>query len=281
MSREPTAHPTQANADPLCVAYRHDVHKLLGHSHESAREEYAGVPVNEQVPLGADGDAALLSRPAGDPEQTVANHASPYRLSLVTGSTVGETDQLHVGDAAATFEHLVVSSDAARLHAVWLTNTVPAVFNESMYYPYTSLKFHTLLVGALLDNYRAGYSFEELSLVATTGSPAAAERNVNTALNADDVVPHRTVCWTPALTLTVTGDPGDRPSTNLGAYPARSFADVWSRLPDHPIDTNHSREARLLDAQLRRIRSWSTALQYIEDVASGLGPLTEWGESHA
>ena len=281
MNHESTTPPAQEDADPLCVAYRHDVHKLFGRSHESAHNEFAGVPVNEQVPLGADGDAALLSRPAGDPEQTVANHASPYRLSLVTGSTPSKADQLHVGDAAATFEHLVVSPDADRLHAQWLTNTVPAAFNESVYYPYTSLKYHTLLVAAVLDNYRAGYDFEELSLVATAGSAVANDGSIEAALDAEAVRPHRTVCWTPALTVGVTGDPGGRPATPLGEYPARSFADVWSRLPDHPIDTNGSREARLLDAQLRRIRSWSTALQYIEDATRGLGPLPAWGEADA
>ncbi len=282
MTRESMATPdSTATPDPLCVAYRHDVHKLFGRSHESAIDSYAGVAVNEQVPLGADADGALLSRPAGEPEQTVSNHTSPHRLSLVTGSTPAEAEQVGVCDSITEFEQLIVSSDAERLHAAWLTTATAAAFNESVFHPYTSLKYHTLLVAALLDNYRAGYDFEELSLVATVGSPAANDGSVEAALNTDAVRPHRTVCWTPVLTLSVTGEPGNRPSTKLGAYPARSFADVWSRLPEHPIETNNSREARLLDAQLRRIRSWSTALQYIEDVASGLGELTEWGESHA
>jgi hypothetical protein len=51
----------------------------------------------------------------------------------------------------------------------------------------------------------------------------------------------------------------------LGAAPARSFADVWARLPEYPFDVGAAREWRVLDAQLRRIRSWSTALQYIEE----------------
>jgi hypothetical protein len=271
----------EETVDALCVAYRHDVHKLFGRNHGSGVDVFAGVAVNEQVPLGADADAALLSRPAGEPEQTVSNHASPRRLSLVTGSTPGEADQLGVGDAVTVFERLVVSSDAERLHAQWLTSTVPAAFNESVFYPYTSLKFHTLLVAALLDNYRAGHAFEDLSLVATPGSPVALDGGVDAALDADDVVPHRTVCWTPVLALHVTGDPGDRPSTRLGEFPARSFADVWSRLPEHPIDVGSSREARLLDAQLRRIRSWSTALQYVEDATRGVGALSQWGESYA
>jgi len=55
--------------------------------------------------------------------------------------------------------------------------------------------------------------------------------------------------------------------------PARSFADVWSRLPAHPFDTDGERRWRLLDAQLRRIRSWSAALAYIDEFIElhGLG----------
>ncbi|MFD1641778.1 hypothetical protein [Halohasta litorea] len=273
---------SDTDTDSLCVAYRHDVHKLFGRNHGSGVEEFAGVPVNEQVPLGADADAALLSRPAGDPEQTVANHASPHRLSLVTGSTPDEADGLGVGDAVAAFEQLVVSSNAERLHAQWVTSSVAAVFNESVFYPYTSLKFHTLLVAALLDNYRAGYDFDDLSLVATPGSPAANNgRGVEAAVGSDCVCPHRTVCWTPALALHVTGDPGDRPATRLGGFPARSFSDVWGRLPEHPVEVDSSRAARVLDAQLRRIRSWSTALQFIEDVTRGFGAVSEWGDLDA
>ena len=282
MTRESVAtRGSTVTADPMCVAYRHDVHKLFGRSHESAIDSYAGVAVNEPVPLGADADAALLSRPAGEPERTVSNHAAPHRLSLVTGSTLAEAEQVGVCDSITEFEQLVVSSDAERLHAAWLTTATGAAFNESVFYPYTSLKYHTLLVAALLDNYREGYDFEDLWLVASPGSPAANTGDVDAVLGADVVVPHRTVCWTSALTLHITGEPGDRPATSLGEFPARSFSDVWCRLPVHPIDVDSSREARVLDAQLRRIRSWSTALQYVEDVSRGVGAMPEWGGLNA
>ena len=42
------------------------------------------------------------------------------------------------------------------MHRAWLDSDVVAAFNESVYYPYTSLKYHTLLVAALVDNYRDG-----------------------------------------------------------------------------------------------------------------------------
>ena len=266
------------SSDPLCIAYRHDVHKLFGRSHDSAHERVRGVRVNEPVPLGADGDAAFLSRPAGKPGQTVKNHCSPIRLSLLTGSRPSNAAGIQLGEFNAAFTSLIEPPTADQLHAEWLTSSVAGVFCESVYYPYTSLTYHTLLVTALLDNYRAGYQFSELSLVASPGAAVAGQDiTAEAALASDAVRPHRTVCWTPALTLHVTGEPGERPATPVGEFPVRSFADVWSRLPEHPLDVDHSREARLLDAQLRRIRSWSTALQYVEDVAYGRGPMSEWG----
>jgi hypothetical protein len=49
--------------DVMLAALRHDAHKFTGHNHSNAPERFAGVPVNQPVPKGADGDAAALSRP--------------------------------------------------------------------------------------------------------------------------------------------------------------------------------------------------------------------------
>ncbi|MFC6975866.1 hypothetical protein ACFQL1_16140 [Halomicroarcula sp. GCM10025709] len=256
--------------EPLVAAFRHDVHKLRSRGHKAAAETYAGVRVNETVPHGADQDAALLSRPSGAPGQTVAAHQSPYRLSLVTGTPAREARQLPATDGE--FEALVTPEDPATLHAAWLTSPVAAGFNESVYYPYTSLRAHVLLVAALLDNYQSGHAFDDFSLVAT--EPGATEQqNLTTeaALASDVVKPCRTVLWSPVLALHLTGDPGDRPAATLGDVPAQSFADVWSRLSAHPIDQDSTRRWRRLDAQLRRIRSWSTALAYLNDYVAVYG----------
>lgn len=257
-------------ADPMVAVYRHDIHKMNGRRHSAAADEYHGVRVNEPVPRGADGDAALLSRPSGEPDQTVANHSSPYRLSLLTGESATESSRIEAA-AGGGFRDLVVSGDASRLHAAWLTSDVAAAFNESAYYPYTSLKYHVLLAAALLSEYRAGRSFGELFLAVWPGESAAADGGVEAALESDVVSPHRTVLWSPLATLAVTSDPGDRPAARLGPEPARSFADVWSRLSDQPFDTDGSRALMVLDAQLRRLRSWSTALQYIEEFVAWRG----------
>lgn len=261
---------SDSDVNPLVAVYRHDVHKLRGRSHAAAEEVFRGARVNKSVPMGADGDAARLSRPDGAPSETVANHGSPRRLSMVTGWTAVSSDRIPATDDTP-FDRLVLSTDAEVLHSRWVTSQGAAAFNESVYYPYSSLQFHVLLVAALLDNYRAGHAFEDLHLVAT---PSAAmpdqEWTTEAARESEEVEPHRTVLWSPVCALHVTGEPGDRPSAPLGSCPARSFADTWSRLSQHPFDAG-DRRWRRLDAQLRRIRSWSTALAYIEDYVAVYG----------
>ena len=252
---------SESGVEPMVAVYRHDVHKMRSRGHEAASGSFGGVRVNESVPGGADADAALLSRPRGSPEQTMDAHVSWRRLSVLTGDVVS-TDVS--GAVDESLRGLVEIADAERAHAAWLGASLPVGFNESPYFPYTSLKFHTLLVAALLDNYRAGHEFSDLWLAVTVPK---GEGDV-------EVVPHRTVLATDSFALSVTGDPGGRPAARLGAVPARSFADVWSRLPEYPFDVEVAREWRVLDAQLRRIRSWSTALQYIEEFVAAFTSVT-------
>lgn len=233
--------------EPLLVAYRHDAHKLTGHAHDSAPEAFEGVPVNQQVPHGADADAAAMSRPGGQPDYTVAAHQSHYRLSLLDGTTREET--MAEDPSSETLRRLLAADDSEQLHRQWLSSTVASQFNESVYYPYTSLKYHTLLVAALLDNYRSGNEFTDLWLV--VNSP-------------DSLVPHQTIYAGEQFALRITADPQSNPAATLGSRPWRSWSSVWSRLAGNPLDTDHCRYDRFLDANLRRIGSWSTALQYLE-----------------
>jgi len=251
---------TQTELPVMAQVHRHDIHKLRGRTHDSAADEVAGVPVNQPVPRGADADAALLSRPRGEPEQTVDTYASPRRLSLLTGDrATAESDPDAAADSALddnidqAVRALAQVEKPQAAHRAWLDGTVPALFAESVYYPYTSAKYHVLLTAALLSNYRQGATFDDLWLVV---DPPGTET---------DIVPHRTVLRTPALALRITADPTERPAAPLGPAPARSFADVWSRVSGQPLATDGNRRAMILDAQLRRIRAWSTALQYLDD----------------
>ncbi|QZA87582.1 hypothetical protein K0C01_07090 [Salinarchaeum sp. IM2453] len=241
-------------SDVMLTAFRHDAHKFTGESHEDARDEFAGVLVNQSVPEGADGDAAALSRPQQTQEQTIPTHDDHYRLSLLTGETAYDPGEFSRATIESEVADLIGIEDAQATHEQWLTSDVAAAFNESVYHPYTSLKYHTLLVAALLDNYNRGNDFEELRLIV---DPAG------------EAVPFRTVFDGDRFTLRIDIEAGDRPSARLGSRPWRSWASAWNRLTAHPLDTDSDKYDMTLDANLRRIQSWSNALQYIED-------FTEW-----
>jgi len=234
----------------MIAAFRHDVHKFTGESHENAREEFAGVPVNQSVPEGADGDAAALSRPQQKQEQTVPTHSTHYRLSLFSGEEARTPGEFSQATIESELKKLIAIKDAQAAHEQWLTSDVAAAFNESVYHPYTSLKYHTLLVAALLDNYRAGNEFADLRFIIDPAS---------------EVVPCRTIFDGQRFALRIDAEDGKRPSARLGSRPWRSWASTWNRLTAHPLDTGHDKYDMTLDANLRRIQSWSTALQYIED----------------
>ena len=237
-------------SDELVVAYRHDAHKMNGQAHEHASETFAGVPVNQTVPYSADGDASALSRPHGPPEQTVANHDTLYRLSLIEGESRYDPEEFTRNSAESAVRSLLTEDDSKTVHQAWLDSEVVSAFHESVYYPYTSLKYHTLLVAALLDNYRAGHEFGDLRLIVD---------------DADEIVPHRTVYAGREFALRIDRDAHGHPSARLGSRPWRSWASAWNRLTAHPLDTAHDKYDMVLDANLRRMGAWSTALQYIED----------------
>jgi hypothetical protein len=208
------------------------------------------VQVNTEVPYGADGDGSALSRPSGKPERVVDNHDTHYRLSLLTGETRYDPDSYSLQQYEDRLRSLLAVDDAVEMHQHWLDTDLMAAFNEAVYYPYTSLKYHTLLVAALVDNYRSGAEFDDLWLVVDP---------------ADRVVPHRTVFSGERFGLRLTGRDTDRPRATLGARPWRSWASAWGRLTDHPLAVDGDRYDMLLDANLRRIQAWSTALQYLDE----------------
>ncbi|MDB9281629.1 hypothetical protein PN416_17220 [Halorubrum ezzemoulense] len=236
--------------DAMVAAYRHDAHKMNGQPHDYAPETFAGVPVNQTVSHGADGDASALSRPSGQPEQTMENHETLYRLSLIEGESRYDPQEFTRNGVESAVRELLTEDDPETMHRAWLDSSVVSAFTESVYYPYTSLKYHTLLVAALLDNYRDGHEFADLRLVVD---------------DADEIVPHRTVYAGEEFALRIDVDDRGQPSARLGSRPWRSWASAWNRLEAHPLETAHDKYDMVLDANLRRIGAWSTALQYIED----------------
>ena len=247
----PSNFKSDGSQDVMVAAYRHDAHKLNGKPHDAAPDTFHGISVNQTVPHGADGNAAALSRPNGKPEQTVDTHETHYRLSLLTGESHYDPEDFLRPRLSEAISDLLTGSDSEAMHRTWLTSDVASGFNESIYFPYTSLKFHTLLVAALLDNYRAGHEFADLLLIVD---------------DPEKVVPHRTVYAGDRFALRIDENANGKPWARLGSRPWRSWASAWKRLTAHPLDVNHNKHDMMLDANLRRIWSWSTALQYIEDL---------------
>lgn len=238
------------SADDILVAYRHDAHKVFARSHRYKRKEGERGFADDPVPLGADADASALSRPAGEPVITVKNHKSRVRLSLLASDHDDPQDAARLDEDDGAFTELFQTEDAEATHRAWLSSDLAGMFNESVYYPYTSLKYHTLLVAALLANYREGIEFGDLWLVVD---------------QANDLVPHRTVFVGERFALRIDTEPATATGARLGSRPWRSWASTWSRLQHHPFEADTDRFDMVLDAQLRRIWAWSTALQYIED----------------
>jgi len=213
------------------------------------------VTVNQSVPYTADGDAAALSRPKGDPSLTVDGHDTHYRLSLLTDTSWYDAEEFSLRTVENQIEDLVATEDPDAMHRAWLTSEVARGFNEAVFYPYTSLKYHTLLVAALVDLYRHDIRFGDFQLV--VDDPGT-------------IVPHRTIYAGDRFALRLA--PKDSGAgAAVPARPYRSWASTWNRLPTHPLDTADDRFDMTLDAHLRRIRSWSTALQYIEDFQTWRG----------
>ena len=241
----------------MLQTYRHDAHKFRGRSHDSGANRIAGVTVNLDVPFTADGDAAKMSRPSGRRRKTVDGHKTHYRLSVLTGNNQYDTGEFSLGAIEEQLHDLLAIDDAQRMHRRWLESSIPAGFNEDVYYPYTSLKYHTLLVGALVDLYRNDHGFADLHLV--VDQPA-------------EIVPYRTIYHGNRFALRLAPAP-EGECANIPNRPYRSWASTWQRLTRHPINTDYDKFDMMLDANLRRIVSWSTALQYLEDYQ-------EWREQY-
>ena len=117
--------------------------------------------------------------------------------------------------------------------------------------PCTSLKYHTLLVATLLGNYRGGDEFVGLL-------PAVDD--------AEEIVPHQTVYARNRFALQINENANGQLWGRLGSRPERSWTLAWKRLTARPFDVNQDKHDMMLNANLRRIWSWSTAFQYIKDL---------------
>lgn len=242
--------------EQLLAAYRHDIHKPLNEPHETAPETVAGVPVNREPAYGADAMAARMSRPPGEPGEQLPGHETRYRRSLVTGESTHEEGTFSLQYYESAVRELATIGDAERMHAEWLESDLMGAFNEAHWYPYTSLKYHTLLVAALVESYRNGSEFDGLGIRLARAAEVTPHRTIFVYEGDDAIAP-----FTLDVVPNVSGE-----TAKIRSEPTRNFADVWSRLPAHPFTDPGDRRVMVIDSTVRRIRSWSTGLQYLEDV---------------
>jgi hypothetical protein len=69
----------------------------------------------------------------------------PSQLSLLTGETVYDPGNFSRSTIESEVSELIATDYPQVAHEQWLESNVAAVFNESVYHPYTSLKYHTVL----------------------------------------------------------------------------------------------------------------------------------------
>ena len=77
------------------------------------------------------------------------NRETRYRLSLIEGESRYDPEEFTRNGVASAVRDLLTENDPEAMHRAWLESDVVSAFNESVYYPYTSLKYHTLLVAAV------------------------------------------------------------------------------------------------------------------------------------
>lgn len=240
----------------MLAAYRHDIHKLRNVVHADATDEFASVPVNDQPAYGADAAASKMSRQPRA-EYVLPGHDSFHRRSVVTGRLAHGRQSFSLHHYESSLRDLVTIGDAVEMHRAWLDGRLPALFNEGAQFPYTSLKYHTLLVAALVDCHRSGLELDELGLQEVPTDDPQPFRTVFRFVGDADLPPFR---------LDI-GEHSVGETAKLGHSPTRNFNDVWSRLPTHPFGDG-DRRGMVADSTLRHIRAWSTALQYLDDALS-------------
>ena len=229
--------------DQMRVAYLHDFHKMEMHPHVSVDGG-----TGHKVPFNADRDASSLSR--GQPAAIHPDVQGRYRISLIDRRSFYDPHRFskRLTEAArAELRKLCEGDDLNAVHEHWLKSQLPSKYNEGPLYPYTSLKYHTLLVAALLWNYINNHKFDTLCL----------------AISLSARVDPSTICLAGSSSLHLVPLSGlgrfDCGSKLGGSKPHPNFGDVWQRLEVNPPTPRH------LDAALRQIGEWSTALQLVED----------------
>lgn len=218
----------------MLLAYRHDEHKFRGAPHSVDRED-------KKVPYKADLDSGKLSRPSKKSKlgEEVISH---YRISLLTRQSYYNPNFFTRRTTKEHLDNLLKLDEPIICHENWLKDKVVSGFNEDGWYPYTSLKYHTLITATLLFNYMKGNRFENLFLI----------------VKKPNKIDFTTIFLGEKFSLHIMPFTEGFPSARI-VKKEMNFNKVWQKLYELPIKYGY------LDSCLRNIGSWSMALQLIED----------------
>lgn len=212
--------------DKMRKALLHDMHKVFKEKHNNKVRD---------IDTDADRDAANMSRHPKAKDDLTGEYLS---LSYIVRRDMSERTRRRY-TAHCQQEHLDSKLPTPELHMQFLHDTVVGCFNEITSMPYTSLKYHTLLVCALHYNYKQGLDMQELYLHCVAKQPKEQYTAIFNHGNLWFVINN------------------DATGAKIGAA-APFFGQTIGRLYNVPLP-------EFLVDNLRRFRSWSAGLQYLED----------------
>lgn len=228
----------------LVMAIRHDLHKICGKPHTGKHNFKAGKP---------DGDAARMSRNRiNSPEWD--NDDRDYRRSLITGQFLMpeyQESRIHLQDNLMK-KYDKNHANAETMFMTLLNCTELSLFNESPDLAFTSLKYHSILTTVLYYNYLRNYKFKDLCFAIIDIDD---EHNLFESIFLDNIN-NKCIVLKPF-------DDKLKLFTKLKS-PIENFDYAISRCGN----TEHIDP--YVYSNLRRISSWSTGLQFYEDILSGM-----------
>lgn len=230
-------------------AIRHDFHKLKGAKHTN----------DARLSTRADADASRMSRPPITKKPIYDEDVSNYRLSLCNGETNYKHGQENRDTLCSEIRrNYNVNNSAEVLYNTLLNCNLLSMFNEAPDLPYTSLKYHTILTTNLHWNYLQNKELKELQLKIIPIEQIESQYDFIyiDKENSKGIVMADKDKYNDFEAI-----------SNIGSKPFTNFGDVLSRMYG-VIYFN-----KYLYANLRRIKSWSIGLQYLEDCSKSRGSL--------
>jgi hypothetical protein len=217
--------------DEFLQVLRHDLHKVRV---AGALAHKTALP--SELAKRADGIAAWLGRKfLREPFETAY-----YRKSLVFRTLNLYNPRALVAQHRLELADLFADSDSIKLHRAILDSKLLNLFSEAREYPYTSLKYHILLVCALFYNFCKGVGLKDLYLCE------------NLPVESPFQIIYRDSVREWAL-LT-------QKQNALSKF-SPTFFISWERRQKLSIGG----DSQVLDALLSRIGSWTVALAFLED----------------